>query len=127
MTDYKPYIEQALATEGGHLSIGRGGFSLHFGNGWLSGYDCETVKAEAIAAGLPVYDSRNLDLGIVAKLACSGPMIAVGRAPDPEPWDSLSFVPLYHVMDAYRSAGAEIHHMPTAPSNAGPNTEGPKP
>lgn len=118
MTDYASYIEQALATEGGHLQIGRGGFSLHFGNGWLSGYDCETVKTAAIAAGLPVYDSRNLDFDVVAKLACGGPMIAVGRAPDPEPWNSLSFVPLHHVMDAYRCAGAEVHHMPAAPDIA---------
>lgn len=121
MSDYSTYIEQALATEGGHLQIGRGGFSLHYGPGWLSGYDCDTVKAEAIAAGLPLYDSRNLDFGVVAKLACSGPMIAVGRDPDPEPWNSLSFVPLYHVMDAYRRAGAEIHHMPSIPLTSRPD------
>lgn len=124
MTNYAPYIEQALATEGGHLQIGRGGFSLHFGNGWLSGYDCETVKTAAIAAGLPVYDSRNLDFDVVAKLACGGPMIAVGRAPDPEPWNSLSFVPLHHVMDAYRRAGAEVHHMPAAPDIAASTAKG---
>lgn len=124
MTEYTSYIEKALATEGGHLSVGRGGFSLHYGHGWLSGYDCETIKAEAIAAGLPVYDSRKLDFGVVVKLACSGPMIAVGRAPDPQPWNSLSFVPLYHVMDAYRRVGAEIHHMPPAPGLA---TQGAEP
>ena len=70
MTDnYGETIAKALATEGGHLFIGRGGFSLHYEAGWLSGYDCETVKAAAIAAGLPVIDSRMVDFGKVADLA----------------------------------------------------------
>ena len=83
--DYADAIAKALATQGGHLFIGRGGFSLHYLNRWLSGYDCETVKAAAIAAGLPVVDSRNVDLGKVAELAIRGPMIAVGRPADPRP------------------------------------------
>lgn len=66
--DYGDAIARALATQGGHLFTGRGGFSLHYENGWLSGYDCETVKAAAIAAGLPVIDSRKVDLGKVADL-----------------------------------------------------------
>src|SRR3954469_7750726 len=43
---YAAEIARALATPGGHLSIGRGGFTLHYGNARLSGYDCETIKAE---------------------------------------------------------------------------------
>jgi hypothetical protein len=92
--DYGDAIARALATQGGHLFIGRGGFSLHYENGWLSGYDCETVKAAAIAAGLPVIDSRKVDLGKVADLAIRGPMIAVGRPADPPPWKALSCAPL---------------------------------
>ena len=47
--DYSADISKALATPGGHLMIGRGGFSLHYlneygGQGSLSGYDCEAVK-----------------------------------------------------------------------------------
>jgi hypothetical protein len=76
--DYDTYISRALATEGGHLSIGRGGFSLYFARGaHLSGYDCEPVKAACIAAGLPVIDSRMVDFAAVAQLAIKGPMIAV--------------------------------------------------
>ncbi|KAF2991453.1 hypothetical protein OGR47_21335 (plasmid) [Methylocystis sp. MJC1] len=86
--DYSDAIARALATQGGHLFIGRGGFSLHYENGWLSGYDCETVKATAIAAGLPVIDSRKVDLGEVAELAIRGPMIAVGRPADLPPWNA---------------------------------------
>ena len=79
---YDIYISRALATEGGHLSIGRGGFSLYFGRGaHLSGYDCEPVKAACIAAGLPVIDSRMVDFAAVARLAIKGPMIAVGEPP----------------------------------------------
>lgn len=113
MTDnYVETIDKALATEGGHLSIGRGGFSLHFGSGWLSGYDCEPVKAAAIAAGLPVIDSRMIDFGKVADLALRGPMIAIGKPADPPPWRALSYAPLAAVAEAYARAGAEVRNVP---------------
>ena len=110
--DYSGVIAKALATEGGHLFIGRGGVSLHFENGWLSGYDCETVKTAAIAAGLPVIDSRKVDLGKVAELAIRGPMIAVGRPADPLPWNALSYAPLIAVAEAYARAGADVRNLP---------------
>jgi hypothetical protein len=88
--DYDTYIARALATEGGHLSIGRGGFTLHFDWGArLSGYDCETIKAACIAAGLPVIDSRMVDFNVVARLAIGGPMIAVGEEPSVPPPDQV--------------------------------------
>ena len=76
---YDEYLARALATPGGHLSIGRGGFSVHYDSGHLSGYDCETVEAAAIAAGLPVIDSRMVPFEIAAKLAINGPMIAINH------------------------------------------------
>ncbi len=109
--DYSDAIARALATQGGHLFIGRGGFSLHYLNGWLSGYDCETVKAAAIAAGLLVIDSRKVDLGKVAELAIGGPMIAVGRPADPPPWNALSYAPLVAVAEAYARAGADVYNL----------------
>jgi len=109
--DYVDAIASALATQGGHLFVGRGGFSLHYENGWLSGYDCETVKTAAIAAGLPVIDSRKVDLGKVAELAIRGPMIAVGRAADPAPWNALSYAPLDAVAEAYARAGADVCNL----------------
>jgi hypothetical protein len=109
--DYSDAIARALATQGGHLFIGRGGFSLHYLNGWLSGYDCETVKAAAIAAGLLVIDSRKVDLDKVAELAIRGPMIAVGRPADPPPWNALSYAPLVAVAEAYARAGADVYNL----------------
>ena len=77
--DYDSYIGRALATDGGHLAIGRGGFTLWFGRGAsLSGYDIEPIKNICIAAGLPVIDSSPVDFGIVARLAINGPLVAVG-------------------------------------------------
>ncbi len=109
---YAEYIARALATEGGHLSIGRGGFTLYFGDGArLHGYDCETIKAECIAAGLPVIDSRDAPFEKVADVAIRGPMVAVGRAADPEPYNALSSAPLSHVAEAYRSIGAEVINL----------------
>ena len=72
-------IARALLTPGGHLSIGRGGYTLHYDNSRLSGYNCDEMKAEAIAAGLPVIDTRHVPFAIVAKMAVHGPMIAVNQ------------------------------------------------
>lgn len=116
--EYDIYIARALATEGGHLAIGRGGFSLYFGRGaHLSGYDCETVKAVCIAAGLPVIDSRMVDFAAVARLAIKGPMIAVGEPPSPPPYHAFSFAPLAVVAAAYRSAGEEVWNLELGPQS----------
>jgi hypothetical protein len=86
LRDYDDYIASALRTEGGHLSIGRGGFTLfHASGARLSGYDCEPIKARCIAAGLPVIDSRMVAFEEVVRLAVRGPMVAVGEAPSPAP------------------------------------------
>src|SRR5271166_3739816 len=107
--DYDAYIVRALAIEGGHLSIGRGGFSLYFGRGaHISGYECETIKVACIAAGLPVIDSREVEFATVARLAINGPMIAVGEPPSPPPYHALAYAPLALVVAAYRAAGAEV-------------------
>ncbi|MBV8914200.1 MAG: hypothetical protein JOZ05_14315 [Acetobacteraceae bacterium] len=112
---YEQYIARALATQGGHLSIGRGGFTLHYDNARLSGYDCDAIKAEAIAAGLPVIDSRDVPFEIVAVLAVSGPMVAVHQDPSARPWHGLAYAPLSYVAAAYRHAGAEVHHIGEEP------------
>jgi hypothetical protein len=44
--DYGDAIPSALATQGGHLFIGRGGFSLHYKNVWLSG--AHTASSDAV-------------------------------------------------------------------------------
>jgi hypothetical protein len=109
---YDQVIAKALAVEGGHLAIGRGGYTLWFARGSRqSGYDCDTVKAAAIAAGLPVIDSRRVDFDAVARLVISGPMIAVGEPASPDPYTSLSYAPLAVVAEAYRAAGAEVFNL----------------
>lgn len=109
---YNDYLARTVATRGGHLSIGRGGFILHFEHSRLSGYDSEIIKAAAIAAGLPVIDSRMVPFDLAAKLAIHGPMIAVNADPSLRPWHSLAFAPLAAVAAAYRKAGAEIINLP---------------
>jgi hypothetical protein len=116
--EYDDYIAKALATEGGHLAIGRGGATIYFERGWLSGCHPEQVKAEAITAGLPVIDSRNVPFETVWELAVRGPMIAVGQPACPPPYHALSYAPLAVVAEAYRAAGAEVFNMP--PDGASP-------
>jgi hypothetical protein len=116
---YGDYITSALQTKGGHLSIGRGGFTLQFGRGArLSGYDCESFKAGCIAAGLPVIDSRMVAFEDVVRLAVRGPMVAVGEEASPPPYHALSFAPLGVVAQAYRAAGAEVFNIPDVASPA---------
>lgn len=120
-TDYSDDIASALATEGGYLSVGRGGFILHFRNGAMrSGYDCETIKAQCIAAGLPVIDSRSVAFDVVAHLTLAGPLVAVGREPEPAPWHGLSSAPLHAVAARYAAAGAEIWNIPGVQTMAEP-------
>ena len=108
-SQHAQYIASALTAKGGYLRIGCGGFGLYFADGAsLHGYDCDTIKAECVAAGLPVIDSREAPFEKVA-------MVAVGRAPDPKPYHALSFAPLSYVAEAYRSIGAEVINLPHDP------------
>ena len=109
---YEEYIARALATEGGHLSIGRGGATLYFERCRLSGCHEERIKAEAIAAGLPVIDSRSVPFNRVKDLAVRGPMVAVGEPPSPPPYHAFAYAPLAFVAEAYRAAGAEVFNIP---------------
>jgi hypothetical protein len=85
---------------------------LHFGRGaTLSGYDCETIKACCIAAGLPVIDSRMVAFEDVTRLAVRGPMAAVGEDPSPPPYHAFSYAPLAVLASAYRAAGAEVFNI----------------
>src|SRR5262245_40899518 len=121
LRDYDEYIASALRTDGGHLSIGRGGFTLYYARGArLSGYDCEHIKACCIAAGLPVIDSRMVPFEDVVRLAVNGPMVAVGEEASPPPYHALSFAPLCVIAQAYRAAGAEVFNLPDP---AGPAAE----
>ncbi|RJT24072.1 hypothetical protein D3227_38005 [Mesorhizobium waimense] len=111
-----PTIPQPLpaapATVGGHLTIGRGGFTLHYRAGAkLSGYGREDIKAQCIAAGLPVIDSRQVDFDAVLKLTLRGPMVAVRREPEPASCHGLSYAPLHAVATAWAAAGAEVWNI----------------
>ena len=111
LRDYGDYITRALQTEGGHLSICRGGYVLWFARGArLSG--CEHIKACCIAAGVPVIDSRMVPFEDVVRLAVNGPMVAVGEEASPPPYHALSFAPLCLIAQAYRAAGAEVFNLP---------------
>ena len=113
LRDYDEYIESALRTDGGHLSIGRGGFTLYYARGArLGGYDCEQIKTCCIAAGVPVIDSRTAPFEHVVRLAVRGPMVAVGEEASPPPHHALSYAQLTVIAEAYRVAGAEVFNIP---------------
>jgi hypothetical protein len=113
-------IARALRTEGGHLAVGRGGFTLWFDRGChLSGGDETDILAACHAAGLPVIDSRPVPFERLTTLAVSGPMIAVGEPAGPPPYHGLSYAPLAVVAAAYRAAGAAVFNLdPVEPGTA---------
>ena len=112
---WSAHIERALAVEGGHLEVGRYGYTLYYDRGCrLSGYDLDGMKAACIAAGLPVIDSRSADIDKIATVVVRGPMVAVGEPASAPPWHALSYAPLQHVAELYRAAGAELHNLPCA-------------
>ncbi len=109
-------IARALATPGGHLSIGHAGNTLHFGDGCnRHGDDDDRMKALCVAAGLPVIDSRQVPFAVFAEIVMRGPMVAVGRLADPPPWHALAVAPLDHVASLLRAAGAEVINLPHDP------------
>ena len=105
-------IQRTLAVEGGHLFVGPGGYTLHYGQGSSqSGYDNPGMKARCVSAGVPVIDARAVPCGVAFGLASAGPMIAVGRPPGKPPYGPLDYAPLAAVADAYRAAGAEVLNL----------------
>jgi hypothetical protein len=111
--DHTKLIQQALSVAGGHLFIGRGGYSLHYADGSkLSGYDSLSIKAKCLAAGLTIIDSTTAELNMVYSVLRGPTVVAVGSAPDAEPYNSLSKIPLDFVVNAWRSAGAKIYNHP---------------
>lgn len=93
----------------GYLSIGRGGNTLHVSaHTTVSGFSWAIAEA-AKEIGVIVIDTTIIPLPAVAKLAISGPMAAIApEQPDPEPWNSLSRIPLDRWLANYHAAGALI-------------------
>lgn len=106
-------VQQALAVEGGHLFLGLDGTVLRFAPGArVSGFPCEAVKAVCLAAGLPVIDCRAVPFRRLYAVVVEGPMVAVGKPPDPRPWHSLSDAPLAHVAAFHHAIGAAVFNVP---------------
>ncbi len=72
----------------------------------------DSQHSNATAAELPVVDSRCVAFDVVVQLTLGGPLVAVGRAPEPAPWHGLSYAPLHAVAIRYAVAGAEIWNIP---------------
>lgn len=113
--DHADRIARALRTAGGHLAIGRSGFTLWYDRGCrLSGGDETDILAACRAAGLPVIDSRPVPFEALTQLVLSGSMVAVGEPPGAPPYHGLSYAPLAVVAAAYRAAGAVVLNLDPA-------------
>jgi hypothetical protein len=82
--EYDECIASALRTEGGHLSIGSGNFTLYYASGArLSGYDCGRVKACCIESAAQT-DAGAATEPLPAFLADEGDGADEQAASDPE-------------------------------------------
>ena len=104
-----------LAVEGGHVSVGLGGHTVHYAEGaTLSGYDnMQTPNGDpqiAVRLGVPVIDTTTTRRGEAMASAWKSPMVAVGRDPDAEP-GALNFRPLAEVAAFKAQHGATLYNF----------------
>lgn len=101
------------------MTIGRGGWSIDYptrnGRASLQGHgDGEPYATICRRLGVPVVDSREAPIDKVARVAISGPMPAIGQAPDPAPWGAMSYAPVAHIVELWRQAGAKVWNQQAA-------------
>jgi hypothetical protein len=98
--------------DGGYLSVGRGGWSLHYPNGTLSHYGGldEPIPRCALALGIPVVDTTTIPDSKVYE-TITIPLAAIGREPDPAPWGSCSYAPLTEVARRKAALGATLYNF----------------
>lgn len=100
---------RATIKNGGHLSYGRGGYTLSMGGGGsLSGYGESGTVAACVHLGIPFIDTRTIPDSKISK-TINLPMISCN--PDAAPWGSMSYAPLEVVAAAYESLGATLHNI----------------
>lgn len=97
------------------MVIGRGGWTLHLGpHDTVSGYGNGFPYVDYCKCkGIPVINSLSVPEDKIYSVAFRAPLFAIGRAPDPEPWNGLSYAPISYVAKLYKDAGAEVWNIPT--------------
>ena len=101
-------IRKTLASSNAYISCGRGGTCIHAKNTTVSSYGNLKHFATArvlIALGVPYVDTNPVEnpyklIGL--------PLVAVGRATDPEPWTSISYAPLEIYLQRALKLGARV-------------------
>ena len=102
------HLRQTIKNKG-HISYGRGGWSLNMGGGGsVSGYGDSGTFAAALHVGIPFIDTRTIPDSKISK-TISLPMIS--SKPDAAPWGSMSYAPLEVVAAAYETLGATLHNI----------------
>jgi len=104
-------IRKTLATPNGYISCGRGGTTIHAKNVTVSSYGSLQHFATArilIALGVPYVDTHS----VINPVRLIGlPLVAVNYDPDPEPWTSMSYVPLETYLQRAAGLGARVSNF----------------
>jgi hypothetical protein len=105
------YLRETL-DNGGYLSIGRGGWTLHISdNHRLSHYGGieRPISQCCLILGIPIIDSTVVNDKDIFR-SIKFPMVGILK-PTPPPFDSLSYAPLEYVANLYKEIGANLYNF----------------
>lgn len=101
------------ALRGGWLSIGRGGWTLHYEKGarlsHYGGLD-EPIPQCCLLLHIPIIDTTTIPDDRITE-TIRFPMAAFEGECDEPPYNSLSFAPLDHVASLYKGLGATLYNL----------------
>jgi hypothetical protein len=107
-----------IAREGGHLSYGRGGWTLHVGTlKSIQGYGGleQPIPLLAILLGVPVINTRTIPDEVIDQVIAF-PMARAG-CQQYGPFTAWDYAPLAYVARLYQALGATLYNFPTVESN----------
>lgn len=110
----RSHIDQLRETikNGGYLSIGRGGWTLHIDDGHTLGH-YGGIEADIPQAckllNIPIIDSTTIDDDLIVH-TLSIPLVGIKRT-DQAPFHSMAYAPLKLVAQRYKNLGATVYNL----------------
>ena len=112
-------LRKTIATTGAYVSVGIGGTTIHYARGCtLSSYgplEDFVVAQILVEIGTPLIDTRPVAR---AYRIIGLPLVAIGHAPDPEPWGGFNYAPLCVYAARAAALGARTRNIVLADLDA---------
>ncbi|WP_299654252.1 hypothetical protein [uncultured Jannaschia sp.] len=112
-------LRKTVSTPGAYVSAGIGGTTIHYARGCTlrsySPLEQFAVAQILVEIGAPLIDTRPVER---KHRIMSLPLVAVGHAPDPEPWGGFSYAPLCVYAARAAALGARTRNIALADLDA---------